>query len=138
MVLRVASRTRALHRSSGLEGPRVNPATDPMTLLAGGMAQLQAVMLKQMTAAEKDKDGEQSPETVKPGTTTLPPLPAVRVETASVDIMDWLEMLTSPMSDLSDGSGLWWERVKSTANPLLCGMGTGESDGEIADKPTEE
>ncbi|CAE7551950.1 RE1 [Symbiodinium sp. KB8] len=80
-----------------------------------GMAQLQAVMLKQMSSAEKDKDGEQSPETVKPGTTTLPPLPAVKVETASVDIMDWLEMLTSPMSDLSDGSGLWWERVKSTA-----------------------
>ena len=98
-----------------LGGSQSNPATDPMTLLAGGMAQLQAVMLKQMTAAEKDKDGEQSPETVKPGTTTLPPLPAVRVETASVDIMDWLEMLTSPMSDLSDGSGLWWERVKSTA-----------------------
>ncbi|CAE7321109.1 RE2, partial [Symbiodinium microadriaticum] len=73
------------------------------------------VMLKQMTAAEKERDGDQSPETVKPGTTTLPPLPAVRVETASVDIMDWLEMLTSPMSDLSDGSGLWWERVKSTA-----------------------
>ncbi|CAE7349608.1 unnamed protein product [Symbiodinium sp. KB8] len=72
-------------------------------------------MLKQMTAAEKERDGDQSPETVKPGTTTLPPLPAVRVETASVDIMDWLEMLTSPMSDLSDGSGLWWERVKSTA-----------------------
>ncbi|OLP85824.1 hypothetical protein AK812_SmicGene33144 [Symbiodinium microadriaticum] len=79
------------------------------------MAQLQAVMLKQMTASDKEKDGEQSPETVKPGTTTLPPLPAMRVETASVDIMDWLEMLTSPMSDLSDGSGQWWERVKTTA-----------------------
>ncbi|CAE7214179.1 RE1 [Symbiodinium sp. CCMP2456] len=88
---------------------------DPMALLAGGMAQLQAVMLKQMTAAEKDKEGEKSPEAVKPGTTTLPTLPVMKVESASVDIMDWLEKLTSPMSDLSDGSGLWWEKVKASA-----------------------
>ncbi|CAE7274583.1 GIP [Symbiodinium sp. CCMP2456] len=70
------------------------------------MAQLQAVMLKQMTAAEKDKEGEQSP---------LPTLPVMKVESASVDIMDWLEKLTSPTSDLSDGSGLWWEKVKASA-----------------------
>eukprot|EP00439_Symbiodinium_sp_Y106_P015157 s5414_g2.t1 len=68
-----------------------------------------------MSAAEKEKDGDSSPETVKPGTTTLPQLPAMKVESASVDIMDWLEMLGAPMSDLSDGSGQWWERVKGTA-----------------------
>ena len=70
------------------------------------MAQLQAVMLKQMTAAEKEKEDDKSPEHVKPGTTTLPTLPPMKVESASVDIMDWLEMLGAPMSDLSDGSGL--------------------------------
>ena len=92
------------------------PSPDPMALLAGSMAQIQAVMLKQMNAAEKVKEsGEASPETVKPGTTTLPQLPAMRAESASVDIMDWLEMLRAPMSDLSDGSGLWWDRVKEAA-----------------------
>ena len=98
-----------------LGGASAQSPPDAMALLAGGMAQLQAVMLKQMSAAEKEKDGDSSPETVKPGTTTLPQLPAMKVESASVDIMDWLEMLGAPMSDLSDGSGQWWERVKGTA-----------------------
>ncbi|CAE7446981.1 RE1 [Symbiodinium sp. CCMP2592] len=80
------------------------------------MAQLQAVMLKQMTAEQsRDKDGEASPESVKPGTATLPTLVPVKPETSSVDIMDWLEMLAVPMSDLSDGSAVWWYRVKQEA-----------------------
>ena len=48
--------------------------TDPMTLLAGGMVQLQAVMLQQLSN-EKDRSGEKSPETVKPGVSALPALP---------------------------------------------------------------
>ncbi|OLQ05728.1 Copia protein [Symbiodinium microadriaticum] len=89
-------------------------ATDPMALLAGGMAQLQAVMLRQMK--EKDKDGDQSPETVKPGSTALPQLPDVDPLTSSVDIMDWLEVITTTMQDLSDGSAEWWSRVRALAN----------------------
>ena len=46
-------------------------ASDPMALLAGGMAQLQAVMLRQMK--EKDKDGDQSPETVQAREYSLTP-----------------------------------------------------------------
>ncbi|CAE7753847.1 RE1 [Symbiodinium sp. CCMP2592] len=88
---------------------------DPMALLAGGMAQLQAVMLQQLSN-EKDRSGEKSPETVKPGVSTLPLLPQVSSSTASVDIMDWLELIAAPMSDLSDGSGEWWTLVKKEAS----------------------
>ncbi|CAE7564255.1 unnamed protein product [Symbiodinium sp. CCMP2456] len=92
------------------------PSPDPMALLAGGMAQLQAVMLKQMTDKEKPKDEDRSPEAVKPGTTVLPMLPEVNPQTSSVDIMDWLEVITTTMQDLSDGSAEWWSRVRALAD----------------------
>ncbi|CAE7495091.1 RE2 [Symbiodinium sp. CCMP2592] len=77
------------------------------------MVQLQAAMLKQL---DKHADGERSPETVKPGTQALPPLKEVTAETACVDIMDWLEMIDGPMSDLSDSSATWWRKVMMEAN----------------------
>ena len=80
-----------------------NPqAQDQMALLAGGMAQLQQAMLKQLSVT---KDGDKSPEAVKPGVSQLPTL------SSSIDIADWLEMLAAPMSDLSDGSASWWRQV---------------------------
>ena len=88
-------------------------STDPMALLAGGMAQLQAAMLKQMST---ESLGERSPETVKPGTTTLPLLPEPRPDTSPVDIMDWLELIATPLSDLSDGSAIWWKKVRKEAS----------------------
>ncbi|CAE7357873.1 unnamed protein product, partial [Symbiodinium sp. CCMP2456] len=82
-----------------------------------GMAQLQAVMLKQMANdSEKDKSGSKSPEAVKPGTSTLPALPPVDPRSSAVDMMDWLEMITTPMQDLSDGSAEWWRRVRTAAS----------------------
>ncbi|CAE7797213.1 RE1 [Symbiodinium sp. CCMP2592] len=42
-------------------------------------------------------------------------LPPVNPLTSSVDIMDWLEMITTTMQDLSDGSAEWWNRVKKAA-----------------------
>ena len=86
---------------------------DAMTLMAGGVAQLQAAMLKQMNS---DKHGDRSPEAVKPGTPMLPSLPPVRPSSSSVDLLDWLELIESPMSDLSDGSATWWRQVRSTAS----------------------
>ena len=85
---------------------------DPMTLIAGGVAQLQAAMLKQMSG---EKGGERTPEAVKPGTSTLPSLPSVKTDTSSVDLLDWLELIEAPMSDLSDGSAGWWRRLRTEA-----------------------
>ncbi|CAE7226577.1 RE2, partial [Symbiodinium sp. CCMP2456] len=111
----------------GREGPKVNstggtPAQwlggkdnpDTMALLAGGMAQLQAVILKQMK--EKDKDGDRSPEAVKPGSSALRVLPELNPATSSVDVMDWLEVITTTMQDLSDGSADWWNRARQLAD----------------------
>ena len=89
---------------------------DPMSLLAGGIAQLQAAMLTQMKEKDKPKDEDRSPEAVKPGSTTLPALPEVNPTTSSVDVMDWLEVISSTMQDLSDGSAEWWLRVKALAD----------------------
>ena len=107
-------------------GPTIPPSTSPaqqwlgptttsqdaIHLIAGGVAQLQAAMLKQMST---DKTGERTPETVKPGTTVLPTLPPVRSESSSVDLLDWMELIEAPMCDLSDGSATWWKQVRSKA-----------------------
>ena len=84
-----------------------------IAMLADGMAQLQAAMIKQY---DKASSGDQSPEAVKPGTSALPPLKEVNGETACVDIMDWLELIDGPMSDLSDSSAGWWRRVTQEAH----------------------
>eukprot|EP00439_Symbiodinium_sp_Y106_P042298 s5151_g5.t1 len=73
-------------------------------------------MLTQMKEKDKPKDEDRSPEAVKPGSTTLPALPEVNPTTSSVDVMDWLEVISSTMQDLSDGSAEWWLRVKALAD----------------------
>ena len=73
--------------------------------------QLQAAMLKQMNT----DTGDRSPEAVKPGTSTLPVLAELKPDTSPVDIMDWLELIATPLSDLSDGSAQWWRKVKKEA-----------------------
>ena len=82
---------------------------DPLTLLVGGMNQLQAALMKQM-------DGDQSPEAVKPGTTTLPALKAINPRTSPIDVQDWLELVAAPMSDLSNTSATWWAKVRELAS----------------------
>ena len=86
---------------------------DRMALLADGITQLQAAMLKQY---DRGREGERSPQTIKPGTNTLPALKDVTAETSSVDIMDWLELIDAPMSDLSEGSAGWWRSVVKEAH----------------------
>ena len=36
--------------------------------------------------------------------------------------MDWLEILATPMNDLSDGSGVWWERVNTPRKAMWNGL----------------
>ena len=72
------------------------------------MKQLQDLQAK---ALEKPT----APEMVKPGVNSLPELKEPGLDTSPVDIQDWLELLTSPMSDLSDGSSGWWKEVLARA-----------------------
>ena len=83
-----------------------------IAMLADGMAQLQKAMIKQI---DKGDTEDKSPETVKPGTLALPMLKEVVAETSCVDVMDWMELIDGPMSDLSDSSAGWWRRVTSEA-----------------------
>ena len=84
-----------------------------ITVLTDGMAQLQAAMIKQL---DKGGSEDRTPEAVTPGTLALPPLREVSADTSCVDIIDWVEMINGPMSDLSDSSAGWWKRVMDEAN----------------------
>ena len=70
-------------------------------------------MLKQLVKSGSEEKGL---ETIKPGQAALLPLPEVNGDTACCDVMDWLEMINGPMSDLSDHSAVWWRKVTSEAN----------------------
>ena len=83
-------------------------AGDPLSLLVGGITQLQAAMMKQY-------DGDASPEAVKPGTSTLPTLKPVESTTSSVELQDWMEMIAPAMADLSNSSAQWWTKVRTLA-----------------------
>ncbi|OLP81104.1 Copia protein [Symbiodinium microadriaticum] len=103
----------ALEASEKWMASRGQQGTDgTIAMLADGMAQLQAAMIKQI---ENKDDGDKSPETVKPGTLALPLLKEVCSDTSCVDIMDWMEVIDGPMSDLSDSSASWWKRVTTEA-----------------------
>ena len=84
-----------------------------MALLADGITQLQKAMLKQY---DKSSEGEKSPQNIKPGTSVLPVLKDATADTSCVDIMDWMELIDAPMSDLSDGSAVWWRKVMKEAH----------------------
>ncbi|CAE7943851.1 GIP [Symbiodinium sp. KB8] len=90
-----------------------NGEKDRMALLADGITQLQEAMLKQY---DKAREGDRSPQNIKPGTSILPTLKDVTAETSSVDIMDWFELIDAPMSDLSEGSAGWWRAVVKEAH----------------------
>ena len=64
----------------------------------------------------KQYDGESSPEAVKQGTLALPPLKGIDPLPASINVQDWLEIITSAMSDLYNSSGQWWLQVKALAS----------------------
>ena len=78
-------------------------------MLAAGIQQLQQAQLP--LNMMNQKVGQ--PEQVKPGIAALPALDPPGAEDSPVVIQDWMELIDGPMRDLSDGSGAWWEAVKS-------------------------
>ena len=88
-----------------VEGSEIKPGL--VGMLAAGIQQLQQAQLNMMN----QKVGQ--PEQVKPGIAALPALDPPGAEDSPVVIQDWMELIDGPMRDLSDGSGAWWEAVKS-------------------------
>ena len=78
---------------------------------SGGMADAMSMLITYLVDKDKKQEG---PESVKPGTATLPVL-AEPSDTAPIDLADWLTMVEPAMTDLSDSSGEWWELVVSEA-----------------------
>ena len=75
------------------------------------MVDAMSKLITYLVDKEKKQEG---PESVKPGTVTLPVL-AEPFDTAPIDLADWLTMVEPAMTDLSDSSGEWWELVVSEA-----------------------
>ena len=75
---------------------------------SGGMADVMSMLITYLVDKDKKQEG---PESVKPGTATLPAL-AEPSDTAPIDLADWLTMVEPAMTDLSDSS---WELVVSEA-----------------------
>ena len=102
-------------RQGASELPRpVSTMTTTERLLekvAEGLHQLQQVQLDKMDKGSADE----APEQCKPGTTTLPPLPAPNGNESRVALQDWLEVIDGPLRDISDSSSWWWDSVKKRA-----------------------
>ena len=73
--------------------------------LATGMRQLQELQAQALARGSSSPTGE----SVKPGTTTLTPLPEVSTTAESaLKFQDWVEVTGAAMADVSEQSSLWW------------------------------
>ena len=76
--------------------------------VAEGLHQLQQAQLEKLDK----RNADEAPEQCKPGTTTLPSLPAPSGNESAVALQDWLEVIDGPLRDISDSSSWWWDAVK--------------------------
>ena len=79
--------------------------------VAEGLHQLQQAQLEKLDK----RNADEAPEQCKPGTTTLPSLPAPSGNESAVALQDWLEVIDGPLRDISDSSSWWWDAVKKRA-----------------------
>ncbi|CAE7237540.1 unnamed protein product [Symbiodinium sp. CCMP2592] len=98
-------------RSQTPPPPRIASGSPPespmMDALLLGVQQLQ-----ELQAAALAKGQSSSPEILKPGTSTLTPLPELsQGAEAALQFQDWLEVTSAAMSDVSDQSATWWREV---------------------------
>ncbi|CAE7210813.1 unnamed protein product [Symbiodinium sp. CCMP2592] len=96
--------------------PRIASGSPPespmMDALLRGVQQLQ-----ELQAAALAKGQSSSPEILKPGTSTLTPLPELsQGAEAALQFQDWLEVTSAAMSDVSDQSAAWWREVVRTVD----------------------
>eukprot|EP00439_Symbiodinium_sp_Y106_P069899 s163_g12.t1 len=84
------------------------PESPAIETLAKGIQQLQELQAK---ALSKEPTASAS-EIVKPGLTSLTPLPDVKTGSESALLFqDWLEIAGSSLADISEQSGEWWRSV---------------------------
>ena len=95
--------------------PPPQPSSESRVLdaLTKGVQQLQELQLEAMNRAATPSGVV---ETVKPGTTSLTPLPSLKgttsLATSALEFQDWMELTASAMADISEQSGQWWVMVQ--------------------------
>ena len=75
---------------------------------------------------------------MKPGSATLPTLPAPKDEMSSLHFQDWLEIATISMSDLSDSSAEWWSRLLKAVNEAYSRFLAATPIERLSIKPSSE
>ena len=99
---------------------RRSTATQPTQPEASGSQggvkgeKMMEVMAKLVNHLVEKESRDGAPESVKPGTVTLPTLPEP-ADSAPLDLADWLTLIEPAMTDLIDSSGQWWELVVDEA-----------------------
>ena len=92
----------------------MNQPTGPSDrdVLFAGMQQLQDVVAKMAKGSDRDdSNSPTSPETVKPGITSLPMLAELKSDEGSLLYQDWLVVIGGLIGDVSDSAGVWWTKV---------------------------
>ena len=93
---------------------RVDPTVDAMLVLMQGMQQLQQQILTQDSGRRGRGHGGSEEESLR-SNIELHKLPEWSMDSAPVDFADWLLLVHSQLSDLSESSGEWWEKTLEEA-----------------------
>ena len=101
--------------SAAAAAPHEQPATREVPSSVVDALVLGAQQLQSLQAHQLKVKGDDAPEAVKPGITTLPKLVAPNPSGGSLEFQDWLELVGGLMSDVSDSSQLWWTSVLQLA-----------------------
>ena len=101
-------------RESSEEMIRDDEKGDHLAIILKLMEGMQQIQKKLLAGGSRSTE-EESVEVVKAGTVELPMLAELNAETSSIDLQDWLTLITPAMSDLSETSQEWWELVLQEA-----------------------
>ena len=104
---------RAYPRDAEEESHGERGGEDVTRMMKGMMKLMEGMQLMQTQILEVRKQKEL--EVVKSSVSELPRLPEWKVETAPLDLTDWLLCIEPAMGDLSDGSQQWWDGMLKAA-----------------------
>lgn len=65
-------------------------------------------MQKMIEKKEESKEGDEEVEAVRNSTIELPKLPEWTLESAPLDLGDWVAQIEHIMGDLTSSSSIWW------------------------------
>ena len=94
---------------------RTDPTVDAMLKLMQGMQQLQQQIVNNQDLGRKGRGDEGHEGEHLRSNIELHKLPEWSVDSAPVDFADWLLLVHSQLSDLSESSGEWWEKTLEEA-----------------------